>query len=49
MASFALSEYSFKGNTLLALYLSLGHHDPHPPGHGGHPAPDGLAQPGQYI
>jgi raffinose/stachyose/melibiose transport system permease protein len=24
MASFALSEYSFKGNTLLALYLSIG-------------------------
>jgi raffinose/stachyose/melibiose transport system permease protein len=24
MAAFALSEYSFKGNTLLALYLSLG-------------------------
>ena len=24
MAAFALSEYQFKGNTLLALYLSLG-------------------------
>ena len=37
MAAFALSEYRFRGNTLMGLYLALGHHDPDPDRHGGDP------------
>ena len=43
MAAWALSEYHFRGNTLLGLYLAPGHHDPHPSRHGEHLAAGGGA------
>ena len=42
MAAYALSEYKFRGNTLLGLYLALGHYDPHSLRHRWHIAPGGF-------
>ena len=49
MAAFALSEYRFRGNTLMGLYLALGIMIPIRLGTVGHPAADGGERAGQHA